>query len=190
MKDNDSKFLAEAYSKVYLKESSVEHEVDIEIGNEGPDGEDENRASVIEVNGKKYIVAGNVNVVTEQEYNPGDPKTNVPSGYFYKKILNSYVFELRIQTTELVPVKDGTGRQTEDYKFVYDMELYKVKKDELNDPEVVKAATEELKSRARQIIESNPEAYDKPIDDGDDDGFGEPDWDSIGKDRRDAEAGM
>jgi hypothetical protein len=189
MKDNDSRMLSEAYNKVYIKENFTEHEVDLEIGNEGPDGEDENRASVIEVNGQKYIVAGKVNVVTKQIYKSGDRQTNFPEGYYYEGILGSYVFELSIQTTELVPVKDGTGRQTEEYKFVYDMERYKVKKDELNDPEVVKAATEELKLRAKQIIDSNPEAYDKPIDD-DDDGFDEPDWDSIAKDRRDADAGL
>jgi hypothetical protein len=190
MKDKDTKMLFEAYSKVYIKENFTEHEVDLEIGNGGPEDEDVDRASVIEVNGQKYIVAGNVNVVTKQIYKPADRQTNFPSGYYYDGILDSYVFELHIQTTELVPVKDGTGRQTEDYKYVYDMEHYKVIKDILNNPEVVKAATEELKSRAKQIIESNPEAYDKPVDDDDDGGFDEPDWDSIAKDRRDADAGL
>lgn len=170
MKDNDSKFLAEAYSKVYLKESSISDSTYIEMGEGGLEpregADDIARASVIEVDGVKYIVSANVNVNTEHDYDAGDREVGVGASFNLKNDIDLDFESLYIQTMEIVPVKDSLGRETEDYKVVYDFYKGNVSVDEIQNPKVIEAAKDEVEKRIQQDLYNNPEKYDTDEDAG------------------------
>jgi hypothetical protein len=115
MKDNDSKLLAEAYSKVYLKEGSISDYVSIEMGEGGlepREGTDDiARASVIEVDGVKYIVSANVKVNTEYDYDAGDREVGVGASFNLKNDVQVEFETLKIETMERVMTEYG-----EEYK--------------------------------------------------------------------------
>jgi hypothetical protein len=169
-KKQQDKLKGELHSgKVKVEESFSEHDFDIEVGEGGlnpRDGANEiDRASVIEVKGKKYIVSGIVGVTPEYEFQKAEPENAIGAGWNQLDTdLDIDVHCLQIQTTELVSVKDGLGRDTKEYKFVYDMTNHEVTQDELNDPEVVQAAIQEIEKRIIKHNHDHPELYDKEYD--------------------------
>ena len=173
MRDKDGIILENLYTKVLegarVKRESVEHSVEIDVGEGGlnpRDGAKEiDRASVIEVKGKKYIVSGIAEVKTENEFQRAEPENAIGAGWNQLDTdLDIDVHALQIQTTELVPTKDGLGRETKEYRFVYTMNNHQVEQDELNDPEVIQAAVQEIEKRIIKHNHDHPELYDKEYD--------------------------
>jgi hypothetical protein len=175
MKDNDSKLLAEAYSKVYLKEGSISDYVSIEMGEGGlepREGTDDiARASVIEVDGVKYIVSANVKVNTEYDYDAGDREVGVGASFNLKNDVQVEFETLKIETMERVMTEYG-----EEYKTVYDLSDGQVSLDELQNSKVVEAAKDEVEKRIQQDLYNNPEKYDTDEDAGDYNPEDDRDW--------------
>lgn len=159
--------------KVKVEESFSDHAFDIQVGEGGLNpregAKDIDRASVIEIKGQKYIVSGIAGVTPEYEFQRAEPENAIGAGWNQTDSdLDIDVYTLQIQTMEFDP-------NTKEYRFVYDMNDNKVDKDELNDPEVVQAAVQEIEKRIIKDNHDNPERYDKEYD-GDYDPEDDRDW--------------
>ena len=175
----DQKALEESYLSIH-QESSISDYVSIEMGEGGLEpregADDIARASVIEVDGVKYIVSANVKVHTEHDYDAGDREVGMGASFNLKNDSQIEFETLMIQTMEMVPVKDSLGRDTEEYKTVYDLYDNQVSVDELQNPNVVEAAKDEVEKRIQQDLYNNPEKYDTDEDAGDYNPDDDRDW--------------
>jgi hypothetical protein len=174
MRDKDGIILENLYNKVAEKvktnlkvknESYSNHPFDIQVGEGGLNpregAKDIDRASVIEVNGQKYMVSGIAGVTPEYKFQKAEPENAIGAGWNQTDSnLDIEVYTLQIQTMEFDP-------NIKDYRYVYDMNNNKVDKDELNNPEVVQAAVQEIEKRIIKHNYDNPELYDKEYDNDD-----------------------
>jgi hypothetical protein len=148
--------------KVKVEESFSDAPFDIQVGEGGLNpregATDIDRASVIEVNGQKYIVSGIAGVTPDYEFQKAEPENAIGAGWNQTASNPDIdVYTLQIQTMEFDP-------NIKDYRYVYSMDNNKVDKDELNNPEVVQAAVQEIEKRIIKDNHDNPERYDKEYD--------------------------
>lgn len=159
MKDKDHKMLQEAYSKIYIKESTVPDSTYIEMGEGGlnpREGSDDiARASVIEVDGVKYAVSAFINVNTEHEYNPGDRAVGLGASFDLKNDIDIDYNGMGCGLYINIINKYGQEGET-----VYELSNGKVVKDDIQNPKVVQFAYAEVEKRIEKDLYENPEKYD------------------------------
>lgn len=162
MRDNDTKFLAEAYSKVLIKEERGKF---LEIGytsNPLPD------VISLEINGQTYIVSGELDITPdvtyeEPEYDYFEGRGRVQTyagGEFAGDNPNIKIKNISIQIPEMVKTKNSLGIETEEEKYVYDIWEGKLKINELEDkPDVIEAAKEALINKGLEYYKKNSNEF-------------------------------
>ena len=162
MRDNDTKFLAEAYSKVLIKE---ERGGFLEIGytsNPLPD------VISLEINGQTYIVSGELDITPdvtyeEPEYDTFEGRGRVQTyagGEFAGENPDIKIKNISIQIPEMVKTKNSLGIETEGEKYVYEVREGKLLINELEDkPDVIEAAKEALINKGLEYYNEDPDKF-------------------------------